>query len=110
MQWCCPVGAADGSAAAVGVYETGCGAFVRFACPPDGDRVVADRLAGGREPLFPLARVLWFTVGVQQQAWAERASAALDSQEPQHGRAHPRWSAAASPQGPVFGQARIVRG
>jgi hypothetical protein len=82
VQWCCSSGAAGGPAAAVGVYETGCGAFVRCACSPDGDRVVADRLAGGREPLFPLARVLWFTVGVQQQASAEWASAALDSQEP----------------------------
>ena len=67
------------AAAAVGVYETGRDAFVRCARPPDGDRVVADRLAGGGEPLFPLARVLWFTVGVQQQALAERAAAALDS-------------------------------
>ena len=75
-------GGSCGSAAAVGVYETGCGAFVRCACPPDGDRVVADRRASGREPLFPLARVLRFTVGVQQQASAERAAAALDSQEP----------------------------
>src|SRR3954465_13446110 len=103
MQWCCPVGAADGSAAAVGVYETGRGAFVRRACPPDGDRVLADRLAGGREPLFPLVRALGVTVGVQQQAPTEWASALLDSQEPQRGRSR-RWSVAATPLGPVFGQ------
>jgi hypothetical protein len=69
-RWCC--------SAAVGVYETVCDAFIRRAGSPDDDRAFADRFAGGREPSFPLAWVLWFPVGVQQQPPAERAAAMLD--------------------------------
>ena len=64
---------------AVGVYEEGCDAFIRCAGTRDDDRMFADRLAGGREPLFPLARGLGFAVGVQQQSSAERAAAVLGS-------------------------------
>lgn len=67
----------------------------------------ADRLTGGREPLFPLPWALGFTVGVQQQPSAERAAAVLDSQEPQRGRAQRGWLTA-SPPVPVVGQRRIV--
>src|SRR6266511_3481868 len=105
MLWVLAV--AVGSAVAVGVYETGCDAFVRRASPPGGERVSADRLAGGREPLFPLVRALRFTVGVQQQPSTERASAVLGSEEPQRGGVHRR-VAAAAPLGPVVGQGRVI--
>jgi hypothetical protein len=75
------------SSAAVGVYEAVCDAFIRRAGAPDDDRAFPDRLAGGGEPSFPLARALRFTVGVQQQPWTGRAAAMLQSQEPQRGRA-----------------------
>src|SRR3954451_16331432 len=77
-QRCCPTATLDASVA-VGVDEPRCGAFVRRACTRGGDCVLADRLAGGREPAFPLAWALWLLVGVQQQPVADRASAVLDS-------------------------------
>jgi hypothetical protein len=91
------------------VYESGCGAFVRRACSPGGDRVFADCRAGGPEPLFPLVWALWLMVGVEQQPPAERAAAVLGSQEQQHGRTEWGW-VAATPQAPVVGQGRVVWG
>ena len=64
---------------------------------PDDDRVLADGLAGGREPLLPLGWGLGFAVGVQQQTPAERAAAVLGSQEPQRDGAQRGWLAATTP-------------
>ena len=73
------------SSVAVGVYEAVRDAFIRRAGTPNDDGAFADRLAGGREPLFPLGWALGFAIGVEQQPLAERAAAVLDSQEPQRG-------------------------
>ncbi len=63
---------------AVGVYQVERGGFVRRGgLPVGGDRLSAGRLADGGEPLFPLVGCLWLTIGVQQQAPAERTAAAL---------------------------------
>jgi hypothetical protein len=52
----------------VGVDKAWDGGIVRSATGRfSGDRVFADRVADGREPLFPCIGMLWFTVGVQQQ-------------------------------------------
>jgi hypothetical protein len=44
---------------------------------PGGDVEFADRRSGAAQPLFPLARVLWFAFGVQQHGPAERAASSL---------------------------------
>src|SRR5689334_7707314 len=90
-------------AEAVGVYEAGRDAFIRCAGTPDDDRVLADRLAGDREPSLPLARGLRFVVGVQQQPPTERAAAVLSSQELQRGGAQ-RGRLTATLPVPVVGQ------
>ena len=52
---------------AVGVDETKYGELVGIpGLRVEGDRLVADRLAGGCDPLFPFVRVLWFLIGVEQ--------------------------------------------
>jgi hypothetical protein len=70
-QKCCAAAGADGSALAIGVYETGFD-FVRCAVLPHHDVLLDQRFAGGRQPLFPLARALRRAVGVQKDPWQPR--------------------------------------
>jgi len=64
--------------AGVGVYEMDVVGFVRRArFPLDGDRLFADRLAGGREPLFPFLGSLGFTVSEQQQPTTHETATSL---------------------------------
>jgi hypothetical protein len=66
------------AALAVGVGETEYDGSAWFpGCRVEADRLMAGRDADGCDPLLPLAGVLWFPVGVQQQVAAERAAPAL---------------------------------
>ena len=67
------------SVLAVGVYETGFG-LARRAVLPGND--LDDRLAGGCQPVLPLAWGLWLLIDGQEQASAERAPTVLGSVEP----------------------------
>ena len=93
---------------AVGVYETVGDRFVRRAgFRFGGDRVFADRFAGCLEPLFPFFGLLWFTVGVEQEFTAERASSVLPLEEVQT-QPIQRWRPAVLPFIPVVGQGRVI--
>ena len=91
----------------MGVYETGFG-LVRRAVLPRGD--LDDRLAGGEQPLLPLAWALWLVVDGQEPVPAERAAAVLGLEEPQVGRVDRQGWRLASSFGPVVGQGGVVRG
>jgi hypothetical protein len=102
------VGAEGAESAAVGVHQAWKGGFVRSAAGRFGDdRVVADRLADGPEPLLPRIGMLWLMVGVQQQGPTQRAAAVLRLEQTQDG-ATQRGPCAAAPFGPEVGQGRIV--
>ncbi len=58
---------------------TGFDDFSAVAVHPLNDVLLGQRPADGHEPLFPLARGLWFVVGVQQIVPSQRAPAALRS-------------------------------
>jgi hypothetical protein len=93
---------------AVGVYEAGGDAFVRCARAPGDQFAFAGRRAGGREPLFPLVWALRLTVGVQEQAPADRAATALRLEEQ---RGHPQVGLdPAAPLGPVGSQVGVIDG
>ena len=92
---------------AVGVYETGFG-FVRLAVRSRRDR--DDRLAGGEQPTFPLAWVLWPVIDGQEPIPALATAAVLGIEEPQTGRVDREGWRLASSFGPVVSQGGVVRG
>ena len=66
------------STVAVGVHQVECDGIVRRAGNRiRGDRLFADRGAGGLDPLLPLVGALWLVVGMQQEISAGRAAAML---------------------------------
>jgi hypothetical protein len=67
---------------AVGVYETGFVLVRRVGLPGDD---LGDRLAGGGQPPFPLARGLWPVMVGQESVPAERAVTVLGFEEPPAG-------------------------
>jgi hypothetical protein len=70
------------TASAVGMDETDGSALIRRpGSRVDGDRLAADRLAHGGDPLFPLVGVLRLLVGVKQQAAADSAAGLLCLQQ-----------------------------
>src|SRR4029077_12645119 len=75
----------------------------------DDDGLLADRSAGGLEPLFPLSGALRLAVSGQQEIPALRAASMLRPEQTQTGAVQGRLVPAA-PCGPVLGQGRVVRG
>jgi hypothetical protein len=88
------------------VYETGF-VLVRRAGLPGDD--LGDRLAGGRQPPFPLVRGLWPVVVGQERLPADRALTVLGCEEPPAGLVD-RQGRLAPPFGPGVGEGGVVRG
>jgi hypothetical protein len=96
-----------GAPGAVSVQETE-SALVRVVARLLGDGITGYRLAGGRQPLFPLARGLRRPVGVQEELPAPWAPAVLCLQEPQGGRVDGAGYSPVPPGSPVLGQGWVV--
>src|SRR5680860_1841236 len=75
-QKCCARAVAEVPALALGVDETEF-RLVRRAVPPHGEVALGYRLAGGRQPLFPLLWALRRTLGVQQEPLTDRPAPTL---------------------------------
>src|SRR5450755_2164310 len=96
--------------AASNVYETKAVGLARPVASPVGQALLAQRLTGDANPLFPFGWALWRMVGVQEQVPAIRASPSLPLQQLQAVPVHWRGCAPAAPVGPILGQGGVVRG
>src|SRR2546425_5623649 len=72
--------------------------------------LLAQRAAGGNEPLLPLLWGLWFLLGVDQQLPACRTAITLGFEQLQGVCVQRRGFASATTLSPVLGQRRVVRG
>src|SRR2546430_17565377 len=72
--------------------------------------LVAQRAAGGNEPLLPLLWGLRFLLGVDQQLPACRTAVILGFEQLQGVCVQRRGCASATTLSPVLGQSRVVRG
>src|SRR5712692_4226596 len=92
---------------AVCVHETGFG-LVRRAVLSRDDVLLDDRLASGRQPVFPFTWSLGRVVGGQEPRPAERTATVLLLQEPQAGLVDRQGRRLAPSFGPVLGQRGVI--
>src|SRR5437660_11853209 len=86
------------------------GSFVLWGLRLPGNTLLAQRPAGGDEPLLPLLWGLRFLFGVDQQLPACRAAVILSFEQLQGVCVQRRGFASATSLSPVPGQRRVVRG
>src|SRR5207244_2493289 len=86
------------------------GPFAVWIGRPLDHALLAQRAAGGDEPLLPLTRGLRFLLGVDQQLPACRAAVILSFEQLQGEAVERRGFALATSLSPVPGQRRVVRG